>query len=260
MLLHQPHNSLTNYNYNAFIYTDKVWDYHFHRNLELIYVIEGAVSCTVNNVDYLLTAHEWGLCLPCDVHRYEPEKNTVYWVLVFSEDYVGFFTKQIHGKTGKGFKFKVSATVEDYIKNRLINTDSYTVFTLKSCLYAVCEEYLKSVELTEKKSNKAEVSTLIADYIQNNHQKKISLADIALKLGYDYNYMSRYFKNTFNMTFTDFVNIYRLETAIKLLEDTKKSIITVALESGFQSVRNFNSFFKANTGKSPSEYRKTVNK
>ena len=41
MIFHQPHNSKTNYNYNAFFYQKEKWDPHFHKNFEVIYVLEG---------------------------------------------------------------------------------------------------------------------------------------------------------------------------------------------------------------------------
>ena len=111
MVFHQPDNSLTNYNYNITTYTDTVWEHHFHRNLELIYVIRGAVKCTVNNAEYMLTEKKFGMCLPCDVHRYEPQKDTEYWVLVFSEDFVHQFAKLIEGKTGEGFAFELNSVL-----------------------------------------------------------------------------------------------------------------------------------------------------
>lgn len=256
MIFHQPHNSLSNYNYNVAFYTDKIWDFHFHRNLELIYVINGAVNCTVNNIHYRLSASEFGLCLPYDIHRYEPEKDTLYWVLVFSEDYIRYLAKQFSGKKGDGFKFRCKSSIENYMKEQLVNDAVPSTLTLKSCLYAVCEEYLNHIKLLNKDHQETKIIPLIADYIHANHTKKLTLSDIAKKLGYDYNYMSRFFRNTFNITFTDFVNIYRLETAIKLLEETDESILSVAYESGFQSVRSFNNFFKNKMKISPSEYRK----
>ena len=60
------------------------------------------------------------------------------------------------------------------------------------------------------------------------------------------------------MTFGEFVLVYRLETATRLLDDTKKSITEVALESGFQSVRNFNRAFRKKMKISPSEYRRAT--
>ena len=258
MIFHQPGNSLTNFNYNVAFYTDTVWEHHVHRNLELISVIRGAVRCTVNNVDYRLTAGDFGLCLPCDIHRYEPEENSEYWVIVFSEDFVHQFSKIISGKMGDGFLFKPSDIVKEYVDTRLINNASPSIFTLKSCLYAVCEEYLSNINLIEKNQRELKAITLISDYIHENYTKKITLRDIAKKVGYDYNYTSRYFRRTFNMKFNDYVNICRLEHAIGLLDGTSKSVTDVAYESGFQSVRSFNDFFKKNIGISPQEYRKNI--
>ena len=61
MIFHQAHNSLTNYNYNAYFYTDRLWDFHFHKNLELICVLEGNVKCIINNTEYCLSDGEFGL-------------------------------------------------------------------------------------------------------------------------------------------------------------------------------------------------------
>lgn len=256
MIFHQPHNSMTNHRFNAVFYTDTVWDFHFHKNLELICVLEGSVNCTVNNRTYILEKGDAGLCLPYDIHKYVPEKDTRYWVLVFSEDFVHIFANQIAGKTGDGFAFRLSGPVESYIRAKLIENPEPSVYTLKSCLYGICEEYLSSVKLVDKSKSKEEVISLIVDYIQKKYKEKIALSDLAAALGYDYNYMSRCFKTMFNMTFTDFINLYRLEAAVMLLKETDKSITEIALESGFQSVRSFHSFFRRAMGISPARYRK----
>lgn len=260
MIFHQSNNSLCNYNYNIFRYTNETFNYHFHRNLELIYVIKGAVNCTVNNEPYRLTTGEFGLCLPYDVHRYVPEEETVYWVLVFSEDFIRFLSKRFSNKTGNGFKFHCKSSVENFIKEQLINDDTATILKLKSCLYAVLEEYLNNISLIDRSKKEAHIISVISDYVKEHHTEKLTLSNLAKKLGYDYNYMSRYFHNTFNISFSDFVNIYRLETATQLLEETNESICSIALKSGFQSVRSFNHFFKASTNTTPSQYKKTSRK
>lgn len=258
MLFHQSHNSLSNYNYNAFVYTDKIWDYHFHKNLELIYVMDGTVNCTVNNIAYQLKSGDFGLCLSYDIHRYVPEDNTVYWVLVFSEDYIRYLSNQLSGKAGQGFPFRCPKAVENLIREQLIDTPP-TTLSLKASLYAVLEQYLNNVELINKSAKESRMVTLISDYVMEHHTQNLTLSDLAKKLGYDYNYMSRCFHNTFNMSFSDFVNVYRIETATSLLENTEGSITSIAFKSGFQSVRAFNSYFKKITGMSPSQYRKTSN-
>ncbi len=260
MIYHQLSNSKANYNSNARFYTKEVWEYHFHKNLELIYVIEGTVKCTINDTVYELHGGDLGLCLPYDFHQYVPEDNTKYWVLVFSEEYVRYFAKLIKGKIATKFIFNLDNTTLQFFKDRIVYSESPTVMTMKSCLYIVCEEFFKQINLVDKRNNENEVLSQVVDFIEQNYAKNISLKDIAKILGYDYNYMSRYFKNIFNMTFTDFVNLYRLETAIRLLEDTNANITAVAYESGFQSTRTFNSFFKSKTGLSPTQYKNTVRK
>ena len=134
-----------------------------------------------------------------------------------------------------------------------------TTLSLKASLYAVLEQYLNNVELINKSAKESRMVTLISDYVMEHHTQNLTLSDLAKKLGYDYNYMSRCFHNTFNMSFSDFVNVYRIETATSLLENTEGSITSIAFKSGFQSVRAFNSYFKKITGMSPSQYRKTSN-
>lgn len=260
MIFHQPGNSQPNYNSNAFFYTKEVWESHFHKNFELIYVLSGGVSCTVNGLSCRLGPGDFGLCLPFDVHRYVPEQDTRYWVLVFSEDFVQYFAKSIAGKQGEGFAFRCQPAVEEYVLSQMVEQKSPSILTLKSCLYAVCQQYSNAVRLVERKHRKPEAVTAITDYVREHHTQALSLQDISRQIGYDYNYMSRYFHNMFNMSFTDFVSIYRLETAVDLLEHTDLDMATIALESGFQSVRSFYHAFQKHMQISPAKYRNAPEK
>lgn len=255
MLFHQPHNSKSSYNYNAFFYKTEIWDFHFHKNLELIYVVKGTVKCIINNTEYILNAGDYGLCMPYDIHSYIPQTDTLYWVGVFSEDYVRLFANYIRGKSAEGFVFKCPESTNQLLKDVLICEKTPSVYLLKACLYSVCDAFLSEINLSEDSNNKKTNIALIVQYISQNHTKNITLKDISELLGYDYNYVSRYFHSTFNMSFTNFLNIYRLETAVRLLEETNKKITEIALESGFQSIRNFNNSFRLKFGISPSEYR-----
>lgn len=254
MIFHQPHNSLNN-NFNAAFYKTEIWKPHFHKSLELVYVIKGILKCYSSGNEYLLKQGDFGLCFPYDIHAYVPQKNTHYWVCVFSEDYVHDFAKTLRDKTGD-FKFNCRPSVIQFITESLINNAEPTCLCIKSSLYAICDEYCKAVTLTDKSQNISKNIALITDYMEKNHTKDIKLSDIAKLLGYDYHYVSRYFHSVFNMSFSEFLILYRLETAINLMEKTDKKILEIALESGFQSVRSFNDCFKAHFKMSPTEYKK----
>ena len=128
---------------------------------------------------------------------------------------------------------------------------------LKSCLYAVCEEYSKQIDLKEKNLKDSETIFKITEYILKNHKNDISLSDISNLLGYDYHYVSRLFHSAFNMSFAEYLTSYRMGTTIALLDETDKTVADIAFESGFQSVRSFNNSFKNRFGTTPSAYRKT---
>jgi AraC-like DNA-binding protein len=60
--------------------------------------------------------------------------------------------------------------------------------------------------------------------------------------------------------FVDFVNRYRLAETVAALVDPAQvtvPILTIALDAGFQSIGPFNRAFKAHTGMTPSEFRRT---
>lgn len=59
--------------------------------------------------------------------------------------------------------------------------------------------------------------------------------------------------------FNHFVNHYRIEEAgVKLREDTRTPVLTIALDVGFRSISSFNSAFQAHFGLSPTKYRAEI--
>ena len=260
MLFHQAHNSLSENNFNFNTYHNEIWEPHFHKNFELVYVMNGTLSCTVNGKSDNVKSGQYALCLPYEIHSYKPLGDTVYWVGVFSEDFVHAFAKQLNHKEGSTFIFECDDTVTDFFKSNLIEKENPTFLMIKSCLYAICDSYLAKVELYDKKQNRDENLEIIIDYVSQNFTSDIRLSDLSRLLGYDYHYISRYFNSVFNMTFTEFVNLYRLEHAVRILEESNKKIVEIAYESGFQSVRSFNNAFKQYYNISPSDYRKNMKK
>ena len=256
MFFHQSHNSLNN-NFNATLYKNEIWEQHFHKSFELVYVIEGTLICYSNGDEYSLKSGDLGLCLPYDIHAYVPKDDTLYWVCVFSEDYVHDFYKMIHNKTGD-FKFNCSDSVTQFITENLINNAAPSRLLIKATLYSVCDEYLKSVNLTDKNKKLKENISVITEYVEKNHTKDIKLSDIGKLLGYDYHYVSRYFHTIFKMSFSEFLTLYRLETATQLMKQSDKKMVDIALESGFQSARSFNACFKSHFKMSPTEYKKNL--
>jgi len=75
-------------------------------------------------------------------------------------------------------------------------------------------------------------------------------------------HLSQTINEQLNQTFSEFINIYRVEEAKRLLLDTRKkhiSILAIAEEVGFNSKSSFNAVFKKYANITPSEFRKAAN-
>lgn len=253
---HQPHNSIGNHSYNVYIYNEINYDPHFHKNYEIIYVISGKAVCTVNNKTKIIEEGDFAFCLSNEIHSIKGIGESKIWIGVFSEDFIHEFKKYQKGKMGVDFSFRCPESLMSYLSENLIKRELSDVFVIKSCLYALCSEYLKQIPLEESNSKQATLMGDIVEYIEKNYKKTLSLASMAEELGYEYCYFSKVFNRLFAMNFNDYINIYRFNEACVMLTETEMPITNVSYESGFQSIRSFNNTFKRLAGVSPSEYRK----
>lgn len=95
----------------------------------------------------------------------------------------------------------------------------------------------------------------IYDYIDENYDKKPNVNEIAKIVSLSTPAFCRYFKKQTNMTFTDFVNNYRINQAkMFLLKDY--SVTEVCFQVGFESLSYFNKLFKQHVGETPSAFKK----
>ena len=68
----------------------------------------------------------------------------------------------------------------------------------------------------------------------------------------------RFFKARTQKTVVEFINEIRIAQAIKLLTAKDAAIKAISFECGYNSISNFNKFFKLITGKTPSEFKRQV--
>lgn len=254
MLIYQPTNSLSNHNYNAVIYENANWYMHFHKNLELVYVIEGEVKAFLNENEYNLVKNDFFLVLPNQIHGYASVGNSKIWIGVFSEDYVREFNQITKNKIGDNPIFNCSDEELLFLKSCLLKTEPPDLITLKSCLYFACGRYLKSTNLKDFKNQDDGVIYKIIEYTENNFKNDITLKKMALDLGYEYHYLSRKFNNFFHMNFRNFVNQYRFEYAQNLILNKNLTMAQIAMESGFGSIRNFNRIYKIFSNSPPKNH------
>jgi AraC-like DNA-binding protein len=256
MIKHQFKNSRGNYNYNAYTYFGANWSAHFHSNFELIYVIDGSISLTVNGNTATASSGYYALILPNQIHSITPGERSKYWIAVFSEQYVPHFAAQLNGKQGSGSVFECDADTDAFIKSKLIYSEGSAVMIKKACFYAACDCFLRQISLVERAARRSELICDILDYVASHYTEKLTLSDVSTHFGYEPHYLSRLLNSNYQISFSGLVNEHRISHALRLLESTDLTMAEIAMQSGFSSIRNFNYAFKQVTGTPPSQYIK----
>jgi len=95
----------------------------------------------------------------------------------------------------------------------------------------------------------------VYEYIDANYNRKPDVNVVAEKVHLTTPAFCRYFKRQTNMTFTDFVNQYRIDMAKNLLMQDK-TVTEVCYRVGFESLSYFNKLFNQVVGENPSDFRK----
>lgn len=95
----------------------------------------------------------------------------------------------------------------------------------------------------------------ILGFIEKNYRKPISLEEIANRHYLSLYYLSRYFKETVGVSFSQYLKQTRLKSAVHELLYTDYNIMQVSLNSGFPNVKAFNKAFKEMYNQTPAEYR-----
>lgn len=247
--------------------------FHWHREIEILLVIDGPIEVYTENAQYLLETndiflintneahcilktHEMSAALIiqispsfCNAYYHELKQtrflerhlkdngnNKIVWESVYS--YILALMNSLYKKE-EGHRFEIMG---------IINMVFYHLF--HSIKY---EEVSEERRITETR-NMNRLNRIIG-YMQENFTNKISLAILAEKEELDLYYLSHFIKKHLGMSFNQYLNKLRLEKALELFLRTDKRKIDICYESGFSDYRYLSKAFVNEYGCTPSQYK-----
>ena len=132
------------------------------------------------------------------------------------------------------------------------------------CLLEIFQVLATSKEVIELNESDTSIKLFLNDkirmgaiykYIHANYNETPDVNKVAASVHLSTAAFCRYFKKQTKMTFTDFVNQYRITQAKTLLLQDK-TISETCYEVGFESLSYFNKLFKRITGENPSVFKR----
>lgn len=95
------------------------------------------------------------------------------------------------------------------------------------------------------------------NYINTNLFRQIHIYDLTKMLGISQPYLYKIFKEKCGLSPQEKINNLKISKAKNMLKQEAMSISDIAYSLGFSTPQDFSKFFKKNTGKSPTNYKKT---
>ncbi len=227
---------------------------HLHQCFEVIIILSGEMKVSVDGKTFIIRENEAVLTFPNQIHSLESAKSR-HILCIFAPRLVQAFSTKIGNKIPINNKF----TPDKYLINALENlTASTSSAEKKGLFYLLCGQFDKTAKYTEKKQDSEKLLHKIFYFVEENYSKDCTLSNLSKIIGYDYSYLSRYFKKTIGISFNSYVTNYRISNACYLMENTALPILQCAYDSGFTSLRTFNRSFKENLKITPTQYRKNI--
>ncbi len=170
--------------------------------------------------------------------------------------------EKLFGRAGFGLSF--SGKTKEVVASRLREMFSlnhfeqlWALIEIFQCLAESNEVEVLNAENISFKfflNDKVRMGT-VYQYIDIHFNNKPNVNEIADQVHLTTAAFCRYFKKQTKMTFTDFVNQYRINHAKNyLIQD--KSISEACYAVGFESLSYFNKLFKKVTGENPTDFKK----
>lgn len=250
---------------------DHRWEYHYHPEIELVCVISGTGS---RHVGYHKSNYKdgdlvlIGSNIPHSgfgVDSADPHEEIV---LQFKEEIVTF-PKEVEevsslirlmsqAQYGILFGQKVKQKIQPLFYKILETENSKRYFVLLNILFELAETHdyiLLNKEImphTVISKNKERLQTIFT-FVEKNYEKEIDINAVANMANLTLPAFCNFFKKTTKLTFTEFINQYRIHKACHLIVQGK-SVSESCYETGYNSISYFSRTFKKYMGKTPTDF------
>ncbi len=250
---------------------------HWHNDMEIIYIKKGTGRINVDLHPFIVKEGDIIAVSPGQLHSIEQFENhsMEYENIIFQLNMLmavqgdtcteKFFVPLLQRQIGIYNHYTPDSSVYPMLSGSLNSIDNICKsfapgyeFAIKGQLFTFFHGLVSSVEKPLPTHSNKSLDRLkdILKYVESNYSDKISIEDAASICGFSQSHFMKFFKNNMAVSFTDYLNDYRLTMAARLLISSSDSIVNIAAEAGFDNLSYFNRLFKRKYGCTPTSFRK----
>lgn len=245
---------------------------HFHLSYEIYFLVENEISYFVDGKIFTVTPGSVIVIPPNTIHASNSinEKTRKRYLINLPAEYIKVFLdinpNLLSGINVQPIVFSGLKLIEltDLFEKILAEyqnptQDEVMIKSLLGEILTTLSRASKSQDADKTRENPTSQKMIsISNYIKENLHSEISLKEVSKIFYLNPSYISRAFKQTLNISFSEYLNALRIREACMLLKQTDSSITAIAQETGFRSCSDFCRVFRRTVKLSPLQYRKNI--
>lgn len=241
---------------------------HYHKEIEIITVIDGGADFYIGADLYEVRAGEVLIIPPYAVHRATFLADTLHECICFDASILwddalrrdlekGALTVNTHVRSDSAVCSAVyestRAAFDAYQRNEH-GWELEAIGNLSVAFGKLCatEFFVKGGAVDTEQ----DFVRNVLEYVKEHYNEQVTSSTAADHLHINNSYFCRIFKERFGCCFAEYLANYRIEKAKMLLNMTDESVSDVAIKCGFNSFSYFGKIFKEKVRITPSAYRK----
>lgn len=248
---------------------------HSHTYIELAYTVSGKAVHTLNGYDNIISAGDYVIINPGDVHNYKKMGNEKLTIIncIFtpvqqpSESNSIPFDSILHS-----LNIDIDSLTEEPTQYTFHDDDNKTVLNLlrimeneykkQNMKYKIIMKNLYDTiilhsvrSISSPPKNSLNITDYIKDYVSVHYNEPNLLQTISNDTQYTIQYLSTRFKKETGRTFKNFLQHTRMNKACTLLVNTNMQIPQIAEAVGYSDIKYFINTFKKYKEHTPMKYR-----
>lgn len=237
---------------------------HYHASFELYYMKEGKCNYFIDDCLYTVSAGDVILIPDGTIHRTNyPNAPHTRMLINFDKN---FITPEIlsaaislgYFYSNKSMKQRIEAILTN-IEREYGRSDEMSPHALKTYTEELFLVMIRNrAENGEARESGGAVESAVR-YIKENYMNEVKLSSLAEKLNISPEHLSRIFKKDTGFGFSEYLTLYRLQRAEKMLfNEPGRSVGEIAYFCGFNDSNYFSYRFKERYGIPPTKARTGV--
>lgn len=252
-------------------------DLHWHEELQITLILNGAVDIQVNGKTYSL---KQGEAIFINKNLLHASTNITedgkYVSFNFPDKILCFFPGSRMEQDDvlpftnnpafpviifrKGIPWQEQVLDELYEMYRSMSEKEKDRYLLAVSIVSIWHSIIRNMEARVEKPSKGYVRKqnriqIMLSYIFEHYMEQIRLSDIAQAANISEGECCRCFQDMISESPNQYLLTYRIGRSMELLNDTELSVAEIAFRTGFHDASHFIQYFKKKNGMTPKEYR-----